>query len=145
MNIVCKTPTTYSSLKKRIKQSTFQYGFALTSGYFVCKGAEEGVSAMLGTVSSMVYLNTLTKRVDNIETASPFPHELLIPVGAFMFEAVWNQAPFAFDFDYTATLLGFLVYKGALLNLLYDVVVEMLQPEDEIKNNSIELERENES
>jgi hypothetical protein len=145
MNIVCKTPTTYSSLKKRIKKSTFQYGFALTSGYFVCKGAEEGVSAMLGTVSSMVYLNTLTRRVDNIENSSPFPNELLVPVGTFMFEAVWNQAPFAFDFDYTATLLGFLVYKGALLNLLYDVVVEMLQPEDEIKNNSIELERENES
>jgi hypothetical protein len=111
----------------------------------VCKGAEEGVSAMLGTVSSMVYLNTLTKRVDNIENASPFPNELLVPVGTFMFEAIWNHAPFAFDFDYTATLLGFLVYKGALLNLLYDIVVEMLQPEDEIKNNSIELERENES
>jgi hypothetical protein len=145
MNIVCKTPTNYNSLKKRIKKSTFQYGFALTSGYFVCKGAEEGVSAMLGTISSMVYLNTLTRRVDNIETASPFPNELLVPVGNFMFEAIWNHAPFAFDFDYTATLLGFLVYKGALLNLLYDVVVEMLQPEDEIKNNSIDLERENES
>ena len=145
MNIVCKTPTNYSSLKKRIKKSTFQYGVALTSGYFVCKGAEEGVSAMLGTISSMVYLNTLTNRVDNIENSSPFPNELFIPVGAFMFEAIWNHAPFAFDFDYTATLLGFLVYKGALLNLLYDVVVEMPQPEDEIKNNSIDLERENES
>jgi hypothetical protein len=145
MNIVCKTPQTYSSLKKGIRKNTIQYGCALTTGYFVCKGAEEGVSAMLGTVSSMVYLNTLTKRVDNIETSSPFPNELLVPVGTFMFEAIWNNAPFAFDFDYTATLLGFLVYKGALLNLLYDIVVEMLQPEDEIKNNRIELERENES
>lgn len=38
----------------------------------------------------------------------------------------WNNAPFAFDFDYGATFVGFLAYKFALTTVLYEMVREML-------------------
>lgn len=140
MRILAKTPTSYVSLKKKLKTSTIQYGFVLTSSYFICKGAEEGVSAMVGTASSLAYVNALSSRVDNLEKSS-FPSELLIPIGMVMFETVWNNAPFGFDFDYAASLFGFFVYKGALLNLIYDVIQEMLLPENDNKNEDIYLEK----
>lgn len=144
MRILATSPTTYTTLKKRLKTSTIQYGFVLTSSYFICKGAAEGVSAMVGTASSLAYINALSSRVDNLERGS-FPSELFIPVGMVMFETFWNHAPFAFDFDFTASLFGFFVYKGALLNILYDVIQEMLLPEKDNKNEEIYLEREDES
>jgi hypothetical protein len=140
MKILAKTPTTYASLKQKLKTGTIQYGFALTSGYFICKGAAEGVSAMVGTASSLAYVNALSSRVDTLEK-NTFPSELLIPVGMVAFETLWNHAPFAFDFDYTASFFGFFVYKGALLNLLYDVIQEMLLPEKDNKNEEIYLEK----
>ena len=117
---------TYEKTKEKLKRDTLQYGVALTSGYFVCKGAAEGVSAMLGTVSSLVYINTLSKKVDEIEKSSSPPFQLFVPLGTAIFEKLWNEAPFSFDFDYQATLFGFLVYKGALLNILYEIVRDML-------------------
>lgn len=119
---------TYKDTKEKLKKHTLQYGLALTSAYFICRGAEEGVSAMLGSVSSVVYLNMLSKNVDDIEKRI-LPLELAVPISVAMFEKIWNEAPFAFDFDYEATLFGFLVYKGALLNILYDIIKDMLLSE----------------
>jgi len=125
--------TDYGKLKKRINRSTIGYGSALTTMYFITHGAEQGVSASLGVLSSFVYLSLLERHVDNIEK-SPFQKQLMAPIGTAVFEAVWNSAPFAFDFDYGATFVGFLAYKLALLSVVYDEVKRMLTLEDEDEN-----------
>jgi hypothetical protein len=57
----------YEKLKTKINRTTLGYGTALTSSYFIAYGAEEGVSATLGVVSSLAYIGLLTRNVDNIE------------------------------------------------------------------------------
>ena len=116
----------YEKLKIKIRRTTLGYGTALTSVYFITQGASEGVSATLGVASSLAYIGLLTQSVDNIENYSPFQKQLLVPVGTAIFETMWNHAPFAFDFDYGATLMGFLAYKAALLTVVYEEVRKML-------------------
>jgi len=122
--------TDYDRLKNNLRKSTIGYGTAIASSYFITQGAAEGVSATVGAVTSLTYLNTLSKHVDDIEH-SPFQAQLLVPVGTAIFEIMWNHAPFSFDFDYGATFVGFLAYKFALSNVLYDVVREMLIEDSE--------------
>ena len=124
--------TDYDKLKKTINRSTLGYGSALTTMYFITQGAEQGVSSTVGVATSFAYIALLEKHVDNIEK-SPFQKQLLAPIGTAVFEAMWNSAPFAFDFDYGATFVGFLAYKVALLSVVYDEVKRMLGSEDEEK------------
>tara|TARA_R110001599_G_scaffold34170_4_gene109603 strand:- start:320 stop:799 length:480 start_codon:yes stop_codon:yes gene_type:complete len=131
--------TEYDKLKTKLRRSTIGYGTAIASSYFITQGAAEGVSATLGAVTSLTYLNTLSKHVDEIEN-SPFQKQILIPVGAAIFERMWNHAPFSFDFDYGATFVGFLAYKFALTNVLYDVVREMLIEDSDNFYNTDEKE-----
>ena len=126
--------TEYQKLKSKINKTTFTYGTALTSTYFITQGADQGVSAALGVASSLGYINLLSNRVDNIDKPS-FQTQLLVPVGTAIFETMWNNAPFGFDFDYGATLMGFLAYKVALLTVIYEEVRKML-----ISTNNITLE-----
>ena len=130
-NAVVPPKNDYEKLKRRINQTTLGYGTAITSMYFITHGAEEGVSATLGVVSSLVYISLLAKRVDTIETSSPFQKQLFAPVGTAVFETMWNHAPFAFDFDYGATFVGFLAYKFALLVVLYEEIRRMIKNEEE--------------
>src|SRR5210317_1076943 len=118
-------PVCYNQLKKNLKKSTVAYGSAIAASYFITMGAEEGVSATVGAVSSLAYLSLLEKHVDTIER-SPFQKQLLIPVGTCIFETMWNNAPFAFELDYGATFVGFLAYKMALCSVLYETVRGML-------------------
>lgn len=122
--------TDYDKLKKSINRATLGYGSALTSMYFITQGAEQGVSSTLGVATSFAYIALLERHVDNIEK-SPFQKQLLAPIGTAVFETVWNSAPFAFDFDYGATFVGFLAYKVALLSVVYDEVRHMLLSDDE--------------
>lgn len=122
--------TDYDKLKKSINRATLGYGGALTSMYFITQGAEQGVSSTLGVATSFAYIALLERHVDNIER-SPFQKQLLAPIGTAVFETVWNSAPFAFDFDYGATFVGFLAYKVALLSVVYDEVRHMLLSDDE--------------
>src|SRR5210317_2524125 len=121
--------TDYDKLKKRINRATLGYGSALTSMYFITHGAEQGVSSTIGVATSFAYIALLERHVENIEK-SPFQKQLLAPIGTAVFETVWNSAPFAFDFDYGATFVGFLAYKVALLSVVYDEVRRMLIDED---------------
>ena len=131
--------TEYEKLKTKLQRSTIGYGTAIASSYFITQGAAEGVSATLGAVTSLTYLKTLSKHVDEIETPH-FQKHILIPVGAAIFERMWNHAPFSFDFDYGATFIGFLAYKFALTNVLYDVVREMLIEDSDNFYNTEEKE-----
>ena len=62
---------------------------------------------------------------------STIQKEFFAPLGAAAFEVSWNNAPFAFDFDYGATFLGFLAYKFALTTVLYETVRSMLITDSE--------------
>jgi hypothetical protein len=83
-------------------------------------------------VSSLAYISLLAKRVDAIEVPSPFQKQLFAPVGTAVFETMWNHAPFAFDFDYGATFVGFLAYKFALLVVLYEEIRKMILDEEKL-------------
>jgi hypothetical protein len=118
-------PTEYSRLKKTLKNSTAGYGTALATSYFITQGADQGVSAVVGALASYAYVSLLSERVDNLENAA-FQKEFLAPLSAAAFEVTWNHAPFAFDFDYGATFVGFLAYKFALSTVLYETVRNMM-------------------
>tara|TARA_R110002153_G_scaffold26834_2_gene83587 strand:+ start:2652 stop:3107 length:456 start_codon:yes stop_codon:yes gene_type:complete len=118
-------PTEYTRLKTTLKKSTVGYGTALSASYFIAKGADHGVSAVLGSAASYAYVTLLSDRVDKFEN-SAFQKEFLAPLGLAAFEVTWNNAPFAFDFDYGATFVGFLAYKFALTTVLYETVREMM-------------------
>lgn len=115
----------YEKLKTSLKNSTAAYGAALSTSYFITQGADVGVSATLGALASYTYMNLLSDHVDNIER-STFQKQMFVPVSTAAFEMTWNNAPFAFDFDYGATFVGFLAYKFALTSVLYEVVRDMI-------------------
>tara|TARA_B110000444_G_scaffold154249_1_gene144326 strand:+ start:3303 stop:3851 length:549 start_codon:yes stop_codon:yes gene_type:complete len=115
----------YTRLKRTLKKSTAGYGSALSASYFITQGADQGVSAALGAVASYAYMTLLSDRVDNFET-STIQKEFVAPLGVATFEVVWNNAPFAFDFDYGATFVGFLAYKFALTTVLYETIRHMM-------------------
>ena len=115
----------YRRLKKTLKNSTAGYGTALATSYFITQGADQGVSVVVGALASYAYVSLLSERVDNLEKAA-FQKEFLAPLSAAAFEVTWNHAPFAFDFDYGATFVGFLAYKFALTTVLYETVRNMM-------------------
>ena len=118
-------PTEYSRLKTTLKKSTATYGTVLSASYFITQGADQGVSATIGAVASYAYVTLLSGRVDTFEK-STVQKEFLAPLSAAAFEVSWNNAPFAFDFDYGATFVGFLAYKFALSTVLYEIVRDMM-------------------
>jgi len=119
------TASDYKRLKNTLKNSTAGYGSALSASYFITQGAAQGVSAMLGAVTSYAYVSLLSDRVDKLEK-STIQKEFFAPLSAAAFEVAWNNAPFAFDFDYGATFVGFLAYKFALTTVVYETVRDMM-------------------
>jgi hypothetical protein len=115
----------YRRLKKTLKNSTAGYGTALATSYFITQGADQGVSAVVGALASYAYVSILSDRVEKFEK-SALQKEFLAPLSATAFEVTWNHAPFAFDFDYGATFVGFLAYKFALTTVLYETVRNMM-------------------
>jgi hypothetical protein len=115
----------YTNLKKSLKKTTAGCGSALSASYFITQGADQGVSAALGALTSYAYISLLSDRVDKFEK-SAIQKEFIAPISAAAFEVSWNHAPFAFDFDYGATFVGFLAYKFALTSVLYETVRTMM-------------------
>ena len=83
-------------------------------------------------MASYTYMNLLSDHVDNIER-STFQKQMFVPVSTAAFEMAWNNAPFAFDFDYGATFVGFLAYKFALTSVLYEVIRDMIIRDSDVK------------
>ena len=115
----------YNKLKRKLKDTTFGYGSVIATSYFITQGSTEGLSAVLGVFSSYTYISLLEDHVDNIEN-SPFQKQFLAPISLAVFEMSWNSAPFSFDFDYGSTFIGFLSYKFAIINVLYETVKDWL-------------------
>ena len=120
----------YKHLKKTLKNSTAAYGSALSASYFITQGAEQGVSATIGAAASYAYITLLSDRVDKLEKSS-MQKEFIAPISAAALEVSWNNAPFAFDFDYGATFVGFLAYKFALTTVLYETIRAMMITDSE--------------
>jgi len=138
MQCLAKAPE-YARLKTNLKKSTATYGTVLTATHFITRGADQGVSAALGAVASYAYVSLLSDRVDKFEK-SAVQKEFIAPLGAAAFEVSWNNAPFAFDFDYGATFVGFLAYKFALTTVLYEIAREMLISDSESVYDTSERE-----
>jgi hypothetical protein len=77
--------------------------------------------------------------VDKLEKSS-FQKEFIAPLSAAAFEVSWNNAPFAFDFDYGATFVGFLAYKFAISTVLYETVRDMMISDSEAVYDTTEKE-----
>src|SRR6056300_1721428 len=129
----------YKRLKNTLKRSTAAYGTALAASHFITQGAEQGVSATLGAAASYAYISLLSDRVDKLEKSS-FQKEFIAPFSAAAFEVSWNNAPFAFDFDYGATFVGFLAYKFAISTVLYETVRDMMISDSEAVYDTTEKE-----
>ena len=127
---VAQPTSDYKRLKRTLKTSTTGWGTALSASYFVTQGADQGVSAVLGAVASYAYVSLLCDRVDTFEETT-LQKEFFAPLGAAAFEVAWNNAPFAFDFDYGATFVGFLAYKFALTTVIWETVREMMLNDDD--------------
>lgn len=127
----------YRRLKKTLKNSTAGYGTALATSYFITQGADQGVSAVVGALASYAYVSILSERVEKFEK-SALQKEFLAPLSAAAFEVTWNNAPFAFDFDYGATFVGFLAYKFALSTVLYETVRDMMISDSEASYDTTE-------
>lgn len=127
----------YRRLKKTLKNSTAGYGTALATSYFITQGADQGVSAVVGALASYAYVSILSDRVEKFEK-SALQKEFLAPLSAAAFEVTWNHAPFAFDFDYGATFVGFLAYKFALSTVLYENVRNMMISDSEASYDTTE-------
>jgi hypothetical protein len=97
------------------------------------------VSATLGAAASYAYISLLSDRVDKLEKSS-FQKEFIAPLSAAAFEVSWNNAPFAFDFDYGATFVGFLAYKFAISTVLYETVRDMMISDSEAVYDTTEKE-----
>lgn len=115
----------YDKLKTSLKNSTAAYGAAISASYFITQGADVGVSATIGAIASYTYMNLLSDHVDNIEK-STIQKQMFVPVSTAIFEVLWNNAPFAFDFDYGATFIGFLAYKFALTYVLFETIRDII-------------------
>ena len=115
----------YTNLKKSLKKTTAGCGSALSASYFITQGADQGVSTALGALTSYAYISLLSDRVYKFEK-SAIQKEFIAPISAAAFEVSWNHAPFAFDFYYGATFVGFLAYKFALTSVLYETVRTMM-------------------
>mgnify|MGYP001212236240 FL=1 len=129
----------YKRLKSTLKRSTAAYGTALAATHFITQGAEQGVSATLGAAASYAYISLLSDRVDNLEKSS-FQKEFIAPLSTAAFEVSWNNAPFAFDFDYGATFVGFLAYKFAISTVLYEIIRDMMIADSEAVYDTTEKE-----
>jgi len=127
----------YRRLKKTLKNSTAGYGSALCASYFITQGADQGVSAVVGALASYAYVSILSDRVEKFEN-SALQKEFLAPLSAAAFEVTWNNAPFAFDFDYGSTFVGFLAYKFALSTVLYETVRDMMISDSEASYDTTE-------
>tara|TARA_B110000305_G_C18994802_1_gene427828 strand:+ start:88 stop:543 length:456 start_codon:yes stop_codon:yes gene_type:complete len=117
----------YEQVKTKIKKSTLKYGVAISTYNFIFHTPVDGVSATLGTISSCIYIDSLSSYVDNIERIPGLNKRLLLPTCLALAESMWNSNDLPFDFNMGATLFGFLAYKMAF----YQIVAEELLMNDD--------------
>lgn len=121
---ICKYNTvsnSYSKIKHRFKKDTFKVGAAVSGYYFITQGATLGLSSLLGSTASFVYVNMLSNHVDNIEKGSNSNH-MLVPICMTLSEVLWNRHHPDIQLDFITTYIGFFAYKLALFRIMYDAI-----------------------
>lgn len=123
MNTLCFNPKfTYKNVKKQFKIKTCIVGAIVSSSYGITSGFNYGISSLIGTAFSFTYVNMLCDYVDNIEKNSESKH-ILVPVAMIVGETLWNNYyDNICNLDYLTTIVGFLSYKLALYELLYEAI-----------------------
>lgn len=131
MNIIAKQNlipirNPYTKIKCRFKRDTYLTGVAVSSAYFLTQPVNLGVSSLVGSLSSALYVNLLSDYVDDIEDRRIQSH-ILIPVAMIICEHIWNMNNGNFELDFLTTFVGFFSYKLALCRILFDIVGESLK------------------
>lgn len=123
--VTSSTTATYPTLKRRLRSTTARIGSAFTA-YYAFMSPQAGVSAAVGTLASLVYMQSLIKTVDSVEDPSHVQKQLFVPIATALVENFWNAHVPDFQLNYGVTTVCFLSYQLALMTLLYDVVRHML-------------------
>lgn len=111
----------FKDLKKKLIKNTFSTGATVTGYYFLTHPANIGASSLVGTASSLAYVQLLSHYVENVENSS-FQKQLVVPVGMILGESFWNHYHPAFELDFLTTFVGFFSYKLALFFLLLEII-----------------------
>jgi len=114
----------YEDIKTKIKNSTLKYGTAISTYHFIFLTPIDGISASLGTLTSYLYVNSLSSYVDNIERSVGLNRRLLVPTFVALFESIWNSSDLPFDFNMGATLFGFFAYKMAFYQIIAEEILK---------------------
>lgn len=114
-------PVHVKDVKKKLMKNTFSTGVTVTGYYFLTHPANIGVSSLVGTASSLAYVQLLSQYVENVENSS-FQKQLVVPVGMVLGESFWNHYNPTFELDFLTTFVGFFSYKLALFFLLIEIV-----------------------
>ena len=123
-NILCKHNTishSYVKIKKRLKKDTLKVGIVVSGYYFVAHGVTLGLSSLLGSTASIVYINMLSNHVDNIEK-NRISNHILVPICMSLCEVVWNKHYPDLQLDFITTYIGFFAYKLALFRIMHDSI-----------------------
>ena len=114
-------PKSYSKIKSSFKKDTLKVGIVVSGYYFIAQGIPLGLSSLLGSTASFVYVNMLSKYVDNLENGSK-PNHILIPLCMTLSEVLWNRHHPELQLDFITTYIGFFSYKLALFKIMYDAI-----------------------
>lgn len=130
MQCVASSSSRYVGVKRQFRRDTARVGLALTTAYTVFDSGTAGASVALGAVTSCAYVECLCRYVDALdkyENGPPFQSHVLLPAALFGFETACIRGG-AFDFDYAASVVGFMSYQCALMGFLYTEIRNMLIP-----------------
>lgn len=126
----------YPQLKKQLCSNTMKTGAVLSAYYFINEGLDKGLSMTIGATASSLYMYLLCNYVDKINE-KPSNYQLFVPIGANVLEYIINTSQDTVHLDYLVTFGGFISYKIALLYVLLDEIVMMLNDDlIEYKENS---------
>lgn len=112
---------TSKSLKKKLVKNTLSTGVCVTGYYFLTHTPNIGVSSLIGSFSSVAYVQLLSNYVENIENTR-VQKQIVVPVSMILAETVWNNYNPSFELDFLTTLVGFFSYKLALFYILIEIL-----------------------
>lgn len=128
--MLCVASARYGNVKHRFKRDTARAGVVLTTAYGFFGPPNAGASVALGALTACAYVESLCRYVDTLdkdENGPPFQSHVLLPAALFGFETACIRGG-AFDFDYAASVVGFMSYQCALMGFLYTEIRNMLIP-----------------
>jgi hypothetical protein len=123
MQTSCCFPNSYVNIKKNLKIDTARVGAAVSGYYFISHGVSLGMSSLLGSSASFMYISMLSNHVDNIaQDKGSSSNHLLVPLCMTLSETLWNSHHPDLHLDFITTFIGFFSYKLAVSRIVYDAI-----------------------